>query len=289
MRSNRLYRAILTLISLLLLAEAAAAQVGQTRSDLLDSKVEKITVTVSAAADTPADELHRATLALISLLAKTAAAQAGQPISDLVDNNEEKVVVTVSPADTPGEKLYEANLRFDSLLSLAETAPAQAGQTRSNPVDNSEGKIAVTVWAAADTPAEQRMSQDFAAAGLRAATLLREWHGRIASTIRFHLPLCESCIAADRDQAAEALRLAALLASNDADRAALQQLLDLFEKFQLWSDALLEDNRTGELGRYYMSPTGLNDDPIFQKTAECARFLAPMLASGRLAEDRSCQ
>jgi hypothetical protein len=289
MRSNRLYRAILTLISLLSLTETAAAQAGQTRSDRVDSKEEKITVTVSAAADTPADELHRATLTLLSLLGETGATQAGQTRNDPVDNSEEKIEVTVRAADTPDEKSYKATLTLDSLLSLGETAGAQAGQARSDPVDNSKGKIAVTVWAAADTPAEERLSQDFAAAGLRATTLLREWHGRIAYTIRIHLPLCESCIAADRDQAVEALRLAALLASNDADRAALQQLLDLFEKFQWWSDALLEDNRTGELGRYYMSPTGLNDDPIFQKTAECARFLAPMLASGRLAEDRSCQ
>jgi hypothetical protein len=83
--------------------------------------------------------------------------------------------------------------------------------------------------------------------------------------------------------------LAELLASKDADRAALEELLELFENFQRWSDALVEDNRNGELGRYYMSPTGLNDDPIFQKTAECSRFLAPMLAAGRLTEDRSCQ
>jgi len=277
------------LITLLSLTETAAAQAGQTRSDRVDSKEEKIAVTVSAAADTPADELHRATLTLISLLAETAAAQAGQIRSDPAGSSEEKIVVTLRAADSPDREVYRVTLTLDSLLSLAETAPAQAGQTRSNPVDNSEGKIAVTVWAAADTPAAERLSQDFAAAGLRATTLLREWHGHIACTIRIHLPLCESCIAADRDQAAEALQLAALLASNDADRAALQQLLDLFEKFQRWSDALLEDNRTGELGRYYMSPTGLNDDPIFQKTAECARFLVPMLAAGRVAEDRSCQ
>jgi len=290
MRSNRLYRAILTLISLLSFAAAAAAQAAQTRSDRVDSKEEKIMVTVSAAADTPADELHRATLTLISLLAETAATQAGQTRSDPVDNSQEKIVVTVSPADTPSEKMNEAHLRLDSLLSLAETSAAQAEQTRSNPVDKSEGKIAVTVWAAADDPpTEQQLSQDFAAAGLRATTLLREWQGRIADTIRLHLPLCEPCIAADRDQAAEALRLATLLASRDADRAALQELLNLFDNFQRWSDALVEGLREWDLGRYYTSPTALNDDPVFQKTAECTRFLAPMLAAGRLAEDRSCQ
>jgi hypothetical protein len=291
MRSNRLYRAILTLISLLTLTETAAAQAGQTRSNPVDSKEEKITVTVRAAADTPADKLHRATLTLISLLslAETDAAQAGQTRSDPVNNSEEKIEVTVREADAPDEQSYKATLTLDSLRSLADTAAAQVGEARSDPVDDSEGKIAVTVWAAADSAAEQQLSQDFAAAALRATMLLREWQHHIASTIRIGLPLCESCIAEDRDQAAEALRLATLLASKDADQTALQELLDLFENFKRWSDALVEDNQNGELGRYYMSPTGLNDDPVLQKTAQCAQFLAPMLASGRLAEDRSCQ
>ena len=143
--------------------------------------------------------------------------------------------------------------------------------------------------APADAPAEQPLSQSFAAAGLRATTLLGGWQRRIASTIGIGLPLCESCIAADRDQAAGAVRLATLLASTDADRTALEELLNLFENVQQWSDALLEDNREWDLGRYYISSTALNDDPLFQKSAECARFLAPMLASGRLAEDPSCQ
>jgi hypothetical protein len=248
-------------------------------------------VTVRAAADTPADQLHRATLTLISLLslAETDAAQPGQTRTGPVDNSEEKIEVTVREADAPDEQSYKATLTLDSLQSLAETAAVQAGQARSDPVDNSAEKIGVTVWAAAETAAGQQLSQDFTAAALRATALLREWQRHIASTIRFGLPLCESCIAEDRDQAAEALRLATLLASKDADRTALQELLDLFENFQQWSDALVKDNRNGELGRYYMSRTGLNDDPILQKTAQCAEFLAPMLASGRLAEDASCQ
>ena len=241
MRSNKPYRATRMVISLLSLAEIAAAQAGQTRRDPVDSGEEKIVVNVRTAADAPADKSDRATLALIPL------------------------------------------------LSLAETAAAQAEQTRSDPVDNSEEKIVVNVWAEADTPAEEQLSRRFAAAGLRATTLLREWQRHIAYNIRIGLPLCESCIAADRDQAAEALRLATLLASRDADRAALQELLNLFENFQRWNDALVEDLREWDLGRYYMSPTALNDDTLFQKSAECAEFLAPMLASGRLAENRSCQ
>jgi hypothetical protein len=151
-----------------------------------------------------------------------------------------------SEDDMRSLSFYRAILTLVALLTLIETAAAQGGQTTSDPVHNNEAKIAVTVWATADTPSEQRLSQDFAVAGFRATTLLRDWQGRIADTIRLHLPLSESRIAADRDQAADALRLAELLASNDADRAALEELRDLFQNFQRWSDALVEGNRNGE-------------------------------------------
>jgi hypothetical protein len=178
MRSNKSHRAVLTLISLLSLAETAAAQAGQTRSDPVDTKV-KIVVTVSAPANMPSDELYRAILSSI----------------------------------------------FQ--LSLAGTAAARIGQTRSDSVDNGEEKVVVTVSAASETAADQQLSQDFAAAGLRATALLWEWQGRIAYNIRIGLPLCESCVAVDRDQAAAAVRVATVLASKDADRTALQELLNL--------------------------------------------------------------
>ncbi len=189
-------------------------------------------------------------------------------------------------------KSCTAFLVFFSLLSLAEIASAQA---RSDSL-NSEGTIVVNVWAAA-TPApassgpaaEPLLSRDFAAAGLKTTAVLKEWQRRLAYTIQNGYPLSEFWIAFDRDRAADALQLVALAASSDADRTALQQLLAQFENLRQWSDGLIEANRNLRLAPYYMSPAALTTDPMFQKTAECARFLAPMLASGRLAEDRSCQ
>ena len=187
-------------------------------------------------------------------------------------------------------RLSRAILIWISLLALAEIAAARDERSsRSDRRDTGKETIVVDVWAAADPPSKEVLSRDFAAAGLRATTLLREWQRGIASNIQIHLPLCEPCIAVDSDQAADALRLATLAASTDADRAALQQILNLFENFRRWSDALVEGNRNWDLGRYYMSPTALTDDPVFKKSEQCARFLAPMLASGQLAEDRSCQ
>jgi hypothetical protein len=226
----------------------------------------------------------------ILFLAETAAAQAGPTKSGPVDKGEVKIVVTVrAAADTSPDELYRAVLRSISQLSLTEGAAAQAGPTKSDPADNGEVKVEVTVSAAADIPADQQLSQDFAAAALRATSLLRDWQQSITSTIRLGLLPCESCIARDRDQAADAVRTATRLASKDADQTALQELLNLSENLERWSDVLVEDKRNAELGRYYTSATALNDDPLFRRTAECASFLGPMFASGRLEEDSSCQ
>ena len=187
-------------------------------------------------------------------------------------------------------RLCRAILIWISLLALTEIAAARDERSGgSDRRDSGKETIVVNVWAAADSPSEERLSRDFVVAGLRATTSLREWQRRIASNIQIHLPLCEPCIAVVSDQAADALRLATLAASTDADRAALQQLASLFDNLRGWSDSLVEGNRNWDLGSYYMSPTALADDPLFKKSEQCARFLAPMLASGQLAEDRSCQ
>ena len=187
-------------------------------------------------------------------------------------------------------KLSRGILILISVFLLAGIAAAQDRQTsRSNRRENGKEPIVVDVWAAADSASEEWLSRDFAVTGLRATTLLRDWQRRIAFNIRMGLPLCERCIAVDGDHAADMVRLAAVGASTDADGAALQQILNLFDNLQRWSDALIEGNKTWDLGRYYMSPTALTDDPLFKKSEQCARFLVSMLASGRLAEDRSCQ
>ena len=132
------------------------------------------------------------------------------------------------------------------------------------------------------------LSRNFGTTGLRAAELLRDWQQHIAFTFQNGYPLSEASIFFDRDRAADALGLAALAASNDADRAALQQLRNLFANLQHWSDGLVEDKRNLRLALYYMSPTALDDDPVFQKNAECGRSIALMLASKQLPDAPSC-
>src|SRR6266566_2370185 len=183
-------------------------------------------------------------------------------------------------------KLCRAMAMLMSLLWSAGFAAAQAGRATRNSGNNTQGK---SVRVSADSAISARadrvpLSRNFAAAGLRADDLLRVWQRHIAYTFQNGYPLSELSIDFDRDRAADALGLAALAASNDADRAALEQLRNLFESLQRWSDDLVEDKRNLRLARYYMSPTALDDDPVFQKNTECGRFIALMLAGKQLAE-----
>lgn len=133
------------------------------------------------------------------------------------------------------------------------------------------------------------LSLDFAAAGLRTADLLRDWQQHIAYMLQNGYPLSELSIAFDGNRAADALRSAELAASTDTDAAALEQLRNLFESLQRWSDNLVEEKRDMRLARYYMSPTALDDDSVFQKNAKCVRFLTSTLASKRMADTTSCE
>lgn len=133
------------------------------------------------------------------------------------------------------------------------------------------------------------LSQDFATTGVKAADLLRDWQQHIAFTLQNGYPLSELAIAVDRDRAADALRLAELAASNDADRVALEQLRDLFESLQRWSDNLVEEKRNMRLARYYMSPTALDDDPVFQKNEKCVRLITSMMAGKHLVDTTGCE
>lgn len=119
---------------MLSLAETAAAQAGPTRGDPVDNNEAKIVVTIWPAADTTADQVQLATLALASLLSSAeSAAQTEQSGSEPVDNSDGKIVIIVRPPGTPAHELYRATMTLDSLRSLAETAAAQARQTRAIP------------------------------------------------------------------------------------------------------------------------------------------------------------
>jgi hypothetical protein len=167
-------------------------------------------------------------------------------------------------------------------------------QVRRN-VANDDGTIALDVWAHADSPRAKRRKQDpaklsrsFATTALSAATRLQFTERRIENSIKMGFPLGEFWIQTDFDAIDDSLGAAALSATTDADRQALQQLETQRQHLRQWSDWLIEQNRQLRLADYYISSSPLENDEQFQNSVSCTNFLLSMLSSGRVAEDNSC-
>ena len=193
-------------------------------------------------------------------------------------------------------KILLANAVLMLMLLGAGNASAQTAPSNSGSGPLLEGSIIVYVWEAAPAFAEGsgealdlRLSRDLASSGLEAMSVLRQWQGHLTYSIRNGYPLSEAWVTMDRERADLALQQAALRASTDADRIALRMLVNQFENLKQWSDGLLETNRNMRLASYYMSPAGLDNDVLFQKTAACGNFLGTMLSSGRLADHPACR
>ena len=180
-------------------------------------------------------------------------------------------------------------LVFGSVLLLAEITFAQPAATGT--LSNENWTFAVEA-VASEPQSSQRvdtaLSRGFVAYALNATAQIRNWQSHLAFTLQNGYPLSDSWIASDRDQAADAVRLAAVAITSDNDRTALQLLLTLFVNVQNWSDARINDEKQLQLATYYVSRSTLDNDESFQKNMDCTNSLAAMLASGRL-EGVSCR
>lgn len=181
-------------------------------------------------------------------------------------------------------------LVFSAVLLLAEITFAQSAA--SGTLNNEEWMLAVEVGASdghASPPGDTPLSQNFVTSALKAAAQIRNWQSHLAYTLQNGYPLSDSWISSDRDQAADALRLAAVATSSGTDRTALKQLLTLFMNVQSWSDARVDDESNLRLATYYASRSALDNDESFQKNMDCTKSLTAMLASGRLEQGLPCR
>lgn len=182
------------------------------------------------------------------------------------------------------------------LFLLPATVIAQTEPHSRNFAGDDEGEtIVVHVWAESMPGANSgevlgpALSKEFVAASLRTMTGFREWQRHLERTFRNGYPLEEEAITFLRERAADRLILASLAAATDVDRAALNELAQQYENLRLWSASMLQAKRKLEMAKFYMSPTALENDELFQRAAGCANFLTPMLASGHLREDSACR
>ena len=195
---------------------------------------------------------------------------------------------------------------FITLLLMAAIASAQTGEEIAAPPRNAqtsvtenatgytEDTIIVDVWSRAAQAKEAdpaRLSPGFAATASSAASRIQFTQRRITNSVKMGFPLGGGFwIQTDLDAIDDSLRMAALAATNEADRETLQELQNETARLRDWCNWLIDQNRNLRLANYFISPATLDNDERYQNTVACNNFLMSMLASGRLQdEDRSCR
>lgn len=199
-----------------------------------------------------------------------------------------------------------SKLLFIPVLLLATIAVAQTGEQLAAPppgtepssltesgIDNGNHTIVVDVWSSfARSPAKPKeadpakLSPGFAATALSAASRIQFTQRRITNSIKMGFPLGGGFwIQTDLDAIDDSLRMAALAATNEADRETLQQLQSETNRLRDWCNWLIDQNRNLRLANYFISPATLDNDERYQNTVACNNFLMSMLASGRLQEE----
>ncbi len=162
------------------------------------------------------------------------------------------------------------------LLAFAYDPGADAGAKRSRAVVSRQSEPAQT-----EAYVGGGMSGHFSATALHALSTLRSMRTDLAYTINNGYPLEKLWLAGDRNRAADALDLAALAASTEADHATLRELLEYFAALQRWSDELLVANREMRLAQHYMTLGALQNDEQYQTLLEDEESLSALLGSIR--------
>ena len=196
--------------------------------------------------------------------------------------------IVISRLDVPQPSSMAIRAKQTPVLPGSRDAEASPQSSS----DNSEAIIVVDVWSTvneADRP--DKLSRGFAATALSAASRIQFTQRRITNSIKMGFPPGGGFwIQTDLDAIDDSLRMAALAATNEADRETLQQLQSETNRLRDWCNWLIDQNRNLRLANYFISPATLDNDERYQNTVACNNFLMSMLASGRLEEgDRSCR
>lgn len=133
-----------------------------------------------------------------------------------------------------------------------------------------------------------RLTRAFVVSGLEAANALRDWQRHLELTVRNGYPPSEFWIGEDETRAANALRLAAVVASNEADYSALHELKDAYEAVRQWSSSMLQGYQDMRLANYYMSSSAFANDAHYQRASACTEGVINMLGYGYRKDVPSC-
>lgn len=177
------------------------------------------------------------------------------------------------------------------LFVLVVVAQMCFGQASKKTKENTSEVVLVRVPGSEVTNEDsaQLLSNGFVVAALRSASTLRDWQDHLSITIRNGYPPSDYWIGLDRNRAADALRLASLAASTDADKEVVEQLTSEFGTIEAWSTECLDGYKNLRLAKYYMSSAALENDEQFQQSAQCTQTLLTVLSKGEVTEQPLCR
>ena len=133
----------------------------------------------------------------------------------------------------------------------------------------------------------EELSKDFVSAAIVALSEMREWKGALMTMVTYGFKVDESGAQTYREQAETSLAQAAVEASTNADRSALQLLSNEFAHLAKWESDVLADRKVLN-GAETVDPNALQDDPALTKISSCGRFLNNMLVGRTFADNPSC-
>jgi hypothetical protein len=133
----------------------------------------------------------------------------------------------------------------------------------------------------------QKLSRDFSSAAISALAAMREWRVAVRAMILYGLAVSETWVQAYHQQSMDALQQAAVVASTDADKNALQLLRSEADMMTGWASQV-EADRQQLNGEKVVDPNALKDDPTLAKIQKCSQFLNSMVLSGTFNDDPTC-
>jgi|SRR5712664_1172712 len=186
--------------------------------------------------------------------------------------------------ENTGETVLQSEGRF--YVDIETLARITSGTVRVEPT-----QIVLTIPTAnsdASSPeSTDVLSKEFVGAAIVALAEMKEWKGALRTMITYGLAVDDSWAQTYREQAETSLTQAAVEASTDGDRSALQLLSNQFAHLAKWESDVFADRKALN-GAETVDPNALQDDPALTKISSCGRFLSNMLVGGTFADNSSC-
>ena len=177
-----------------------------------------------------------------------------------------------------GSVTFEANQ-----ISLTIPGPPASEAAQTPPA--SEAPQTPPPSTAPQTP--EGMSKDFQKIAVFTLAEMREWKGAISTVVTSGIPVVGTWSQDYHDRGEADLMQAALAASTEPDRQALQLLQQQLTRLSEWADTVLGEREALNADRT-IDPNSLQKDQSLAKISKCGQFLSSMIVSGTFSDDSSC-